>query len=70
MSTITIPKKEYTQLKQRSAAYTKIVEEIMKAEQEYPYDHKYIDRLTRRAKKGGWIEAKSVDGALARTRKQ
>lgn len=41
-------------------------EEIIKAERAYPYDYKYIGHLARNAKKEKWIEAKSVDGALAK----
>lgn len=48
----------------------KIVEEIAKAERAYPYDYKYIDRLGREAKKGKWIEAKSVDEALAKMKRR
>lgn len=66
MATITIPKKEYESLKQYHSAYIKIVKEITKAERAYPYDYKYIDRLAKKAKKEKWIEAKSVDGALAK----
>lgn len=70
MATITIPKIEYKKLKQYSAAYLKIAEEISKAELFYPYDDKYIKNLTKQVlkdfagKKG--IEAKSVDEALAK----
>lgn len=65
MTTVTIPKKEYESLKQYHSAYLKIVEEIVKAERAYPYDYGYLDRLSREMKKGEWIEAKSVDEALA-----
>lgn len=41
-----------------------LVEEITKAERAYPYDYKYISRLTREAKKEKWIETQSVDEAL------
>lgn len=70
MITITIPKKEYESLKQYHSAYIKIVEEIAKAERAYPYDYKYIDRLAREAKRGKWIEAKSVDKALAKMKRR
>lgn len=70
MSTITIPKKEYESLKQYQSAYIKIVKEIAKAERAYPYDYKYIDCLAREAKKEKWIEAKSVDAALAKLRRR
>ena len=67
---ISIPKKEYESLKQYHSAYIKIVEEITKAERAYPYDYKYIGRLTRKAKKENWIEAKSVDEALAKMKRR
>lgn len=70
MSTVTIPKREYERLKQRSSAYLRMAEEIVKAERVYPYDYKYIDRLAREAKKGKWVEAKSVDEALSKTKKR
>lgn len=70
MNTITIPQKEYKRLKQRSTAYEKIVDEITKVEREYPYDYKYIDTIVREAKREKWIEAKSVDEALAKMRKR
>jgi hypothetical protein len=67
---ISIPKKEYESLRQYHSAYIKIVEEITKAERAYPYDYKYISQLTKKTKRGGWIEAKSVDEALAKFRKR
>lgn len=70
MATVTIPKKEYESLRQYHAAYVRIVEEIAKAERAYPYDYKYIGRLTRKAKKEKWFEAKSVDGALAKMKRR
>ena len=70
MNTITIPKKEYERLRERSAAYIKIVEEITKAEREYPYDYGYIDRLSREAKRGKWTEAESIDAAMIKLRKR
>ena len=70
MSTITIPRKEYQRLKQRSAAYVKIAEEVIKAEQEYPYDYEYIGRLSKETKRGKWIEAASVEEALRKTQKK
>lgn len=70
MNTITISRKKYKQLKQQSAAYIKIVKEITKAEQEYPYDSSFLDRVDREALKGKWTEAKSVDAALAKSRKR
>lgn len=70
MPTVTIPKREYERLKQRSAAYLRMAEEIAKAERVYPYDYKYIDRIAREAKKGKWVEAKSVDEALSKTKKR
>ena len=70
MSTITIPRKEYKRLKQYSAAYLRIVEEITKAEKEYPYDYKYIDHLARGAKREKWVEARSVDEALVKAQKR
>ena len=69
MTAVTIPKKEYETLRQYHDAYIKITEEITKAERAYPYDYKYIGRLAREAKKEKWIDAKSVDEALARCRK-
>lgn len=70
MTTITIPKKEYDSLRQYHSAYIKIVEEITKAERAFPYDYKYIGHLARKAKKEKWIEAKSVDEALAKMKKK
>ena len=69
MNTITISKKEYKKLKQYSGAYQKIVDEITKAECEYPYDYGFIARMSKGAKRGKWIEAKSVDEALAKAQK-
>lgn len=73
MATITIPKTEYKKLKQYSTAYLKIVEEITRMEPIYPYDYKYIKNLTAQAlkdlKNGKGIEAKSVDEALAKFKK-
>lgn len=70
MTTVTIPKKEYESLRKYHAAYIKIVGEITKAERAYPYDYKYIGRLARSAKKEKWIEAKSVDAALAKMKRR
>lgn len=70
MTTVTIPKREYDRLRQHSSAYLRMAEEIVKAERVYPYDYKYIDRLTREAKKGKWFEAKSVDEALAKMKRK
>jgi len=70
MATITIPQKEYKRLKRYSDAYRKIVEEITKAEREYPYDYDYLDCISKEAKKERWTEAKSVDEALAKARKK
>ena len=70
MNTITIPEKEYKKLKERAAAYIRIAEEITKAEQKYPYDYGYIDHIVGEAKRGKWIEAKSIDEALVKTRKK
>lgn len=70
MSTITIPKREYERLKQRSAVYLRMAEEMVKAERVYPYDFKYIDRMTREARKGKWVEAKSVDEVLAKKKRR
>ena len=68
MDTITIPKKEYKKLKQRSAEYVKLTKAITETEQSYPYDYNYIDKLVREArvdyKKGRCVEADSVDEAL------
>ncbi len=70
MSTVTISKREYERLKQRSSAYLRMTEEIVKAERVYPYDYKYIDRLARETKKGKWVEAKSVDEASAKMKRR
>ncbi|MBU1159797.1 MAG: hypothetical protein ABIJ28_03820 [Patescibacteria group bacterium] len=74
MANITIPKEEYKKLKQFSTAYVKIVEEIAKVEIMYPYDYKYIDKLTASAlkdyKKGKCIKAKSIDEALSKFKKK
>lgn len=74
MPNITIPQKEYEQLRQFSSAYLKIVEEIAKFERVYPYDYKYIDKLARQArsayKKRRFIEAGSVDEALSKFKKR
>lgn len=74
MATITIPKEEYKKLKQFSIAYVKIVEEIIKVEIMYPYDYKYIDKLTagvlKDYKKGKCIKAKSIDEALSKFKKK
>lgn len=70
MSTITIPQKEYKRLKQRSTAYERIAEEIIKAEREYPYDYEYVDLIVQETEGGKWIEAKSVDEALAKAHKR
>ncbi len=72
-NTISIPKKEYDSLRQYHSAYIKIAEEMAKAERAYPYDYKYIDTVMRRAnldyKNGKAIEAKSIDQALKKFRK-
>jgi len=74
MNTITIPKKEYEKMRYYSDAYMTIVEEITKAEADFPYDYDYIERLTKDAvfthRKGGTIEAESVDEALRKFRRQ
>lgn len=74
METISIPKNEYRKLKRYASAYLKITEEITKTEDVYPYDEKYIESLTRQASKsfkdGKCIEAKSIDEALAKSRKR
>jgi len=74
MSTITIPKKEYERLRNYSSAYLTIIEEITKAESDFPYDYNYITRLTREAvtahRKGRTVEADSIDKALKIFRKQ
>lgn len=74
MSTVTVPKKEYERLKQFSSAYFKIAEEIANAERSYPYDCTFIRNLMRQAreeyKKGKFIEAKSIDEALAKFKKR
>lgn len=70
MATITIPKKEYESLRQYHSAYIKIVEAITKAERAYPYDYKYLGRLARKTKKEKWVEAKSVDEALAKMKRR
>ena len=73
MTTVTIPKNEYRRLKQLSAVYRRIAEEIIRADHEYPYDYKYIDKLIKEEKsaytKGRSIEARSVDEALAKSKK-
>lgn len=74
MNTVTIPKKEYEKMRHYSDAYVTIVEEITKAETDFPYDYNYIDRLTREAvsahRGGKTIEAESVDEALKKFRRQ
>ena len=74
METITIPKTEYQKLKSFSAAYIKIAEDVSLAERNFPYDYKYIDRLTKAALRehnsGKGIEAGSVDSALRKFRGQ
>lgn len=74
MDTITIPKKEYHKLKRYSSAYLRTAAEITEAEREFPYDYKYIGKLSQQAladyRKGRGVEAKSVDEALARFRKK
>lgn len=74
MTTIAVPKKEYERLRHFSAAYLKIAEEIVNAELTYPYDYKFIRTLTKQAredyKKGKFIEAGSIDEALAKFRKR
>ena len=73
METITIPKTEYTKLKRYSSAYLKIASEIVDAERDFAYDHKYVGKVAKEAesyhKKGQTIEAGSVDEALAKFRK-
>lgn len=66
---VSIPKKEYESLRQYHSAYIKIVEEITKAERAYPYDYKYIADLAKKTRKEKWIEARSVDEALAKMKK-
>lgn len=72
METVTIPKTEYHKLKRYSSAYLKIAIELADAEQEFPYDYKYIDKIMRDArlenKKKRSIEAGSVDEALRKFR--
>jgi hypothetical protein len=74
MNTVTIPKIEYRKLKERSSAYLKIVKYITGAERDFTYDYKYIKDLTREArdiyKKGGTIEAGSVNEALKKFRQK
>lgn len=74
MSTITISKTEYRRLKKHASAYRRITEEIVKAEEAYPYDYPYIARLMRETKsdvkKGRLIKAGSVDEALRKFRKK
>ena len=74
MTTVTLPKKEYERLKHFSSAYIKIAEEITKAENAYPYDYQFIRSLTRQArndyKRGRFIEAESVDEAIAKLHKK
>jgi len=74
MNTITIPRTEYKKLKKYSSAYLRIVEEITEAERSYPYDYRYITKLTQQArsdyKKGRTVEADSVDEALAEFHKK
>lgn len=67
---ISISKKEYESLRQYHSAYIKIAEEIAKAERAYPYDYKYIADITRKSKKEKWVEAKSVDEAMAKIKKR
>lgn len=70
MATVTLPKKEYERLKRFSSAYIKIAEEITKAEGAYPYDYRFIHSLTHQARKdykrGRFVEAQSVDEAIAK----
>lgn len=74
MNTISIPRVEYKKLKRLSAAYLRIAEEITRADREYPYDYKYIDKLVKEEKtaylKGKLIEARSIDEALAKFRRK
>lgn len=74
MNTVTIPKKEYEKMRHYSDAYVTIVEEITKAETDFPYDYNYIDRLTREAvsshRERKTIEAESIDEALKKFRRQ
>ena len=74
MSTVTLPKKEYERLKRFSLAYLKIAEEITRGGLAYPYDYKFIRTLMRQAgkdyKRGRFVEARSVDEALAKSRKK
>lgn len=50
METVTIPKTEYNKLKRYSSAYLKIALELADTEEEFPYDHKYIAKITKKAK--------------------
>lgn len=74
MNTVTIPKREYEKMWHYSDAYMTIVEEITKAETDFPYDYNYIDRLTREVvsahRRGETIEAESIDEALKKFRRQ
>lgn len=74
MIMVTVPKKEYDRMKQLSSAYLKIAEEIAKTERAYPYDDEFIHLLMDQAredyKKKRFVEAGSVDEALAKFRKR
>jgi len=74
MRTITIPKTEYEMLKKYATAYFKIIEEITKTETLYPYDYKYIQKLTNQALKelrqGKCFKAESIDEALSLKKKK
>lgn len=74
MTTVTLPKREYDRLKRFSTAYLKIAEEIVNAERAYVYDYKFIRTLMRQGsedyKKKRFIEAASVDEALAKASKK
>lgn len=71
MEIVTIPKIEYQKLRSFSTAYVKIAEDVSLAERNFPYDYKYIDRLTKMAlreyKNGEGIEAESIDVAIRKS---
>ncbi len=68
MATITISQDEYQKLKQQATFYERMASEIVKTEQEYPYDISYVRSLTQGAirdyKKGKAVKAVSVDEAM------
>jgi len=71
MNTITIPKTEYRSLKRQASAFRKVAEEITRSAEDYPYDLKYITRLTHQARTdaraGRLVSARSVDEALRKS---